>query len=42
MEHAQKMRSKKEINDIVTLLQDHSSASFWESGLRKDIKANDR
>ena len=42
MEHAQKMRSKKELNDIVTLLQDHSSANFWESGLRKEIKANDR
>ena len=34
MEHAQKIRSKKEIDEIVTLLQDHSSANFWESGLR--------
>ena len=42
LEHSQKLRSKKELNDIVDLLQDHSSANFWESGLRKNIKANDR
>ena len=42
MDLADKFREKKEINQVVELIKDHSHTSFWHANLRNHTKANDR
>lgn len=40
MDHAEKVRQKVEVNQMVDILQNHKNNNFWEANLRKTIKGN--
>ena len=42
MNHADKVREKNEINQMIEILKDHSSSNFWQASLRKTTEVDKR